>query len=867
MTIVVEPGNPRNTHHISLSDGSTTIGLIATNSAGDANPYAITRAPVTRTAMKTTSGNAKYTDYEPPWSPIAQEDWSGGRGMDDLDKDMTRYYDGYRANTMFGKIMLGAQEQYSTGIRSASNNLPVNVKWWSLITGSGEYLANKFIPSANFTAQNVWILLRRRGTPANDLTIEIRANDAGLPDGSVTKTMSVSTTDITDTLSEWWIFTIPSDMALTAATTYWINAQSAGGTDTDHWEVAANETYLYGKQSADGTTWENSTVDLYYRIVDATTNNYTRPFTYKRAKYQVRSVASAASTIWINGDRGTADANTGALTTLVDASKSWTTDEWVGCYVILSGGKGSNEDVTWRLITGNDGTTLTVTPTWEIEHDTTTEYVIQGSNKWTEITGHGLTARVTDVLVVNNIIYMAQGDSVAIRRMKFESSAGTWTATNANDSTNKATLLQTVRNPTTGLIQIWRSNNLDAASKVSVSVAALVAWGTNLTFAAATDTTFEDSYGKITGLEEYGDTSKYLWVFREGTIYAINAGKPDEIPLREIHTLMSDSNGKAHTIHNTYMYLNLGEGLQQYYNRQLTDMGTNKDEGLPTERQGPVVSLQGYPGRLFEAIDGGTSGYSQIMGWNTTGWCELYRAPKGQRITYLDYQVIPGTGLDRLWFSQGNDILWLPFPSGILDPSKDENFLFTHESAITSGWMYAGLPDVYKLFNSFKIFAEQFVEDTVFAEIDYQLDQETDWTPLDHVFDTSPMQEWTFGETRLQGKRFRYRIRIYTKDRTKTPIIKSAVVETISRVPIKYSYALAYRVIDEDIDLQGDKNFLKAEDIQAQLDVWAEQLTLVKMRCIKKIFDNKDVFIDPAPLSIIGENLEKYTGKLTAIEA
>jgi hypothetical protein len=26
--------------------------------------------------MKTTSGNQKYSDFEPPWSPVAQEDWS-----------------------------------------------------------------------------------------------------------------------------------------------------------------------------------------------------------------------------------------------------------------------------------------------------------------------------------------------------------------------------------------------------------------------------------------------------------------------------------------------------------------------------------------------------------------------------------------------------------------------------------------------------------------------------------------------------------------------------------------------------------------------------------------------------------------------
>lgn len=867
MNVIVNPDVEHPTHHISLSapDG-VTIGLISSNSEGGANQKSLTRAPVVRTAMKTTTGNAKYSDYEPPWSPIAQDDWSNGRGLDDFDKNTARYYDGFRANTMHGKIIHGPQEQVTTGIRSAVNNMPGSVKWWSLISGSGKYISNKFIPTANFTAANVWLLIRRKGTPTAALTLEIRSDSSG-PD-TVLKTMTVTTTDITDTLSQWWIFTIPSTQAVTSGTSYWLAAYSTAGTDDDHWEVACNPTATNGKQSTNGTTWTTATVDLYYRILDATTSNYTRFFMYKRAMYCVQSVASAASKLYINGDRGTADANTADKTLLADASKSavWVTNEWVGCYVIITAGTGSNEEQTWRKIVSNNSTSLTCDTAWEITHDTTTEYVIVGSNKWTEITGTGITAKVTDVLVVSDIIYFAQGDAVNIRRIQFATAAGTWgIGTPADDGTNKAVYLKTVRDATSGATEIWKANNLDATSNISVAKASIAAWGTSLTFGTAI--TFVDSYGKITGLEEYGDTNKYLWVFREGTIYAIVASKPDEIPLREIRALMSESNGKAHTVHNTYMYINIGSGVEQYYNRQLTDMGSNKDEGLPSDRQGPVSAMQGYPGKIFEAIDAGTTGYSQIHGYNMTGWCEMYRAPLGQRITCLDYQVIPDKGLDRMWFVQGSDIFWLPFPSGTLDSSKDSNFLFTHEAAETSGWMYAGLPDVVKLYNKFKLFAENLAAGSIYAEVDYQVDQDTTWTPIKNVFEVSPTSEFYLNEdSRVQGKRLRYRLRTYTTDASKTPIVKSTVVETISRIPIKYSYALAYRIIDDDVNLCGEKELAKAEDIQIQLDSWASELTPLKMRSIKRIFDNKTVFIDPAPISILGDKLEKYTGKLTMIE-
>ena len=865
MTVTVAP-NRNCTHHVSLSAGGKTIGLIACNSAGEADGRAIVRSPMNRTAMKTTTGNQKYSDYEPPWTPIAQEDWSGGRGSNDFDKDTTRYRDGFRANTMFEKIIHGPQEQYSTGLRSNVTFMPGNVTWWSLVTGTGKYLANRFSPGT-FTGAQLWLLVRRRGTPTADLTVEICADTASSP-GAVAKTMTITTTDITDTLSEWWILTIPSSISLSSGTNYWIKVYSTAGDDKNHWEVGCNPTRTYGKQSSDGSTWSTSTVDLYYRVVDASTTVTAKFFQYKRAFYMVRSLASAASTLWINGDRGTADANTGALTTLVDATKNWITDEWKNCYVILTAGTGSNETQTWRKITANTTNTLTVDSAWEITHDTTTEYVIVGSNKWTEITGTGLTAKVTDVLVVNDIIYFAQGDSVLIRAARYCTSGGDWTAQYRDETaaTDGATFLKTVRDAVSGLVEIWRANNLDANGDVSVSVSPVYNWGTDLAF--STTIAFKDSYGKITGLEEYGDTAKYLWVFREGTVYAIVSDKADEIPLREIHALESDSNGRAHTIHNAYLYINLGGGLEQYYNRQLTDMGTNRDEGLPEGRKGPVSDLFGYPGQLYEAIDAGPTGYSQIHGWNTKGWCELYRAPKGQRIGCIAYQSIPDVGLDRMWIQQGNDIVWLPFPSATLDPSKDSNYLYTHECAVESGWIMAGLADVEKLYNAFKLFSEKLEIDTVWVEVDYKLDQDDTWTPIDEVFDKSPLSEFDLDpDGSVIGKRLCYRIRSYTADASKTSEIKSTVVETISRIPIKHSLSLTYRLNNESVDLLGQNdNQGTPDEIQEILDEWAASLTRVKVRCYKKIFDDKRMFLDAMPVSITGEHSENYTGKLTLIE-
>ena len=89
----VEPKFRGITHHILLTDGEKEIPLVLSNVKGDADAKVISRTPLDRTAFKTTTGNSGYSDFDYPWTPIAQQDFSGGRGMLDFDDDITRFAD------------------------------------------------------------------------------------------------------------------------------------------------------------------------------------------------------------------------------------------------------------------------------------------------------------------------------------------------------------------------------------------------------------------------------------------------------------------------------------------------------------------------------------------------------------------------------------------------------------------------------------------------------------------------------------------------------------------------------------------------------------------------------------------------------
>lgn len=865
MSIIVEPDFDFPTHDISLSDGKNSVGLILCDSAGNHNPHAITRAPVPRTALKTTSGNQKYSDFEPPWSPVAQEDWSGGRGLEDFDLDVSRYYDGWRANTLYGQIFLGGQETYGTGYRDANSSLPGSVSWLSILPGTNKYAAVKFTTLAAYSATTIYLWLKRKGTPPQDLNVVLCSDDAGNP-GAALQSAAIDTDDITDIISEFYKISFTGKL-LGPSTDYWIKVYAADADDDNCWMIATKASAGTTKRSPDGAAWYNAAYDLYYRITGDDGGRRYKFFRYKYALYAIRKKAFGSPTLYINGDRGVADANTGALGTLVDATKSWTVNEWAGCVVRIIGGKGVEEAQPWRVVSSNTATALTVSEDWLIEHDTTTEYVILASNKWTEITGHGLTADVKSILVINDIVYLAQGDSVNMRRARWYNNGGTATYEYADDGTNKATFLKDARDYTDGNLRIWRANN----DTISVSKAPVAAWGTNLVFGTAIP--FMDSWGKITGLDSHGENADLLWVFREGSVFVINTSdKAEEIPLKEMHASMEYTNGSVSLPHNVYLYFNFGDGLERYYNNLLDDVGPNKDEGLPNTRQGVISCMVGYPGKILAGIDAGSNGISSVLVNSGTsdgsGWSEIYRAPAaGLRVWDMAFDPIPGNTIDRLWIAVGDDFLWIPFPSGVKKPTRESNYTYVHESVVQSGYIYVGLYDIHKFFHSLKLFTEGLSKDTCWVEVDYRIDDDTAWTTIDGEFDESPMKELNLVPSYgVNGKRIQLRLRLQTSDNTKTPIIKGTVLDNVSRVPVKYAYSFAFRNYDNDVNLLGEPEDYTADTKQTLLNQWAMELTPLLMRSTYKQYDNQTVFIDPAELQTVKEKAEGYIGRLSVIQ-
>ena len=985
--VAVAPYIYQSTHHVSLTDGENTIGLIICDSKGAADPFNISMAPNQRSSLRTKSGTTKYEDLEEPWTATAQDDWSGGRALEDHETDTTRFFDSKRCQTAFNQIYCAPMDHYATGLKDAVTNYPGSVHWKTILAGTA--FAYKIVLTAAMSAGEVYILLRRRGTPASGLKVSLCSNSSGVP-GTAIASHTYTTAEITDVISEWKKFTF--DQQTLAAGAYWIKAETEVGDSVGSWQVGMKlvnnnvSTWLY-----QNSHWElNNNYDLYFRLADADSGRLSRFFTYKQLTFALTQLPTGSPKLYTNGDIGMADSNSGNLSKVIDATKSWKANEWKGCRVGIIQGTGIAEtESVWRTIVSNDATSLTVDKPWQIEHDTTTVYIITDTERFYEIPSgtHGLTGYVSDILITNDIIYFAQGDSIPVRKLKWSngswaSMADSFTHTVNGESTtidNCAMYLQTVRD-TSGLV-LWRGQNKDSSSQISISQTAVTDWldtaktiadyqttidennddvytagvdfgkpddiaimykvtvgtiagdehpvfevtlqgsednvvfedikgievdtsGSVLYFACSSKRryrrlhisissgttpslsgvkvvtvnhskyigthTFNDSYGKITGLAEYpmmmNSMYKTLWINREGMIHSISSeGAVDTINLEELSTVMEEWNGKTSMVHNVYYYFRWMKGsIQRYYNQQLDNVGPDRDTGLPEERRGSIADMLAYPGRYFAAIDAG-DGYSSVLLNNNSGYHEIYRAPNaGERITALGYQAISGERPDRLWISVGDDIVWLAMPSNTLKAYYDDQAEYVYESVLVSSWYSIGMVDVIKQWGSMNVMAENLKKDSVYIEADYQIDQDPTWYPMDAFYVESPTQEVKFKSAfGISAKRLRYRLRLQTNDISKTPFVKAVVLKTVIKISTKYSYSMSCRNVMDDENLRGEVEDISPWQRLDQMIKWADNATALRMRCYTYPFDNKIVFLDPPQISNLRE--KNKPGMLMAI--
>jgi hypothetical protein len=843
MTIIIGK-----THHMALTDGKDTIGLICVDERMTHDPKNMGRNPVEQSSLKTSSGNQKYDDLKPPYMKLAQSDWSGGRGSIEFELDVTRFFDSLRANTeRSGKIIMGGRDVYSGlgTFAQGTQSLPVTsgMKLVALVN-TKKYLAIRFQANATPITQ-IWAWLRTVGAPGN-LTVKLCSDNSGAL-GSVLQTATVTAANMTKLVSELCVIPI-TFQTVTVGGYYWLQFYGgANDNQQNHWEVGCKQLTETTYESSTGTEWTVSNVSIYFRALTTLTDTDGHLFMYKNSAYYVTRPVSGAPKLYRNGVRGMAISNAGELSKLkAQGAPGWAANELAGGVVWVYAGTGSTEEQNWRIITGNGSDYILVDSDWKIAHDTTTEFVVVGVEKWVEITGHGLTAPVTDVLVSSaGFVYFAQGEAANIIRMKEEASAGVWTTTFADDGTT-AIFLDEYNNPVTGAMNLVKTNG-----NTTVSAAVTPTTWTNASWTVVTGKAVGDSWDRITGTQRYVDSSQdeVVWIFKESVPWLLKNTTLDRAKLPELETIRSFKNGYASCVLGSYMFLSIQNSVHKFFHPTMDDVGPTLGEGLPAERQGRCVKLIPYPGRVFAAYDAGDGKYSHVLANNGgSSWHEIYRAPKGQRIHGCAFQVIPGSKPDRLWILQGGEIVWIPYPSDDFDPEHDANYLYTHEAVVEIAPMYAGLKDAYKFWKNLKMEAAYLQDGICWIEADYRLDDEEEYTKLPNNFTEMPMSESEFEEEfGVSGKKLQIRVRMYSTDISVSAKLLAVIVGGVTVVEPKFYYTAQVYITDRDLNNMPEDDGLTPKQKIQKLDEWTGTARPLKMYHQNPLYDNKKVFLMPLP--------------------
>src|SRR5690606_29433045 len=106
----------------------------------------------------------------------------------------------------------------------------------------------------------------------------------------------------------------------------------------------------------------------------------------------------------------------------------------------------------------------------------------------------------------------------------------------------------------------------------------------------------EDGFGSVAGTTD--------------TVAGVYAEHPLSAQIRNVR---SEDNGRAHARYDLFLKFSLLDGMESHFDQRLDDVGPNRDEGLPTDRRGPVYHIMPYAGRFYAAVDGGKYGYSSVL--------------------------------------------------------------------------------------------------------------------------------------------------------------------------------------------------------------------------------------------------------------
>lgn len=468
------------THHIVLNDGFKEVGFVVANQEGDMDERSFRRFPISEPTN--------------PYVTEKQASWGGGFGQSKFENDRSKYWLAQGIDTTKDALVLGPQAHYAKGsfTLQAGFMVPDIGDGYSLrrCIGARAFLAMPFTTGEEWDdTKYVKFLTEVHGKPGN-LIVSIHADNSNKPSPGSLVDATVSVGQLEQDVPTWWRESIAAG-TLTDATKYWVVWSTAKvNTSDNHWKIYGNDSQSVGKRSADGSTWVNSGIDFFFRVegdTGSTSDDHyiAEMFQYKNQMYFIKKYDRwNSSELWMNGWRGAADANAGDKTKLEDATQTdWATKITGQEVVRMVAGPASGEVEDYRDVTAGASGELTVSPRWQISHQTKDDYVVINSDYFSEISIPGSRVanmrKVFDVAVAQGMMFLCRGNRRDMVVHREYNNAGVWEdQTDAWQTVSqRATFSQLVPSPTGGDV-LWFGTNPGEANEYRPEVcqSVVTAW-------------------------------------------------------------------------------------------------------------------------------------------------------------------------------------------------------------------------------------------------------------------------------------------------------------------------------------------------------------------------------------------------------
>ena len=321
----------------------------------------------------------------------------------------------------------------------------------------------------------------------------------------------------------------------------------------------------------------------------------------------------------------------------------------------------------------------------------------------------------------------------------------------------------------------------------------------------------------IRGLAGLGDsiyvsTDDGLWVVLPGDF--VEGITPWGIP--------STTNGRGMLHHRGDIYIPVGRDLLRFTrDGEIIGMGLNNVDGLPSDRQGRVISLVGLNSWLVAGIEPTSSissGKASVWAWNRDGWHHLLSLPVGTTIRHLAFE----RNTNNLWVVCKDDAFCYPvrviLPNDTNNPAFDNNstIRFQPYGWLETDWFYGGLREIVKDFESIFVSGEQMSNG--WCKVYWQDEGSTAWEYLGQITTDDQELRWSSAGTRPSSRKIKVGLLLYGSTSNATPIVDAVRVKFHPMLTDLFRWSLAIRVEDSIQLLGGDLDARTSATIEDNIE-------------------------------------------------